>query len=130
MAVPRIALIVPLVLGGLFLPAVSAAPEAPPSNTLGMEHEEFARSEVTIDCGQTLTMQNDSRFVHIIGPGRGGLLQAAGAVPMARRELLETNDTFTTGTWNSPGVHYLTCSVHPEMTVAVTVRSCSGTASR
>ena len=130
MAVPRIALIVPLLLGGFLLPAANAEPQAPLAGTLGMEHEKFSQNQVTVDCGQTLTLRNNSRFLHIIGPGRDGVLSRDAAVPVARRELLETDHAFTTGTWNTPGVHYLTCSVHPEMTVAVTVRSCSGTASR
>lgn len=130
MAVPRIVLVVPLLLGGFLLPAASAAPRTPATGTLGMAHEAFSQSRVTVNCGQTLTLQNDSRFVHIIGPGRDGVLEPDAAVPVARRELLETDHSFTTGTWNTPGVHYLTCSVHPEMTVAVTVRNCSGTASR
>jgi plastocyanin len=127
MALPRIAIVVPLLLGGLLLPAAGAAPEDAPAGTLGMAHEAFSQSVVTVDCGQPLRMQNDSSWVHIIGPGRDGLLQGAtAAVPVRRRELLETDDSYTTGAWNTPGVHYLTCSVHPEMTVKVIVRPCTG----
>jgi len=91
-----------------------------------MEHEAFSRTTVTVDCGQPLQMQNDSRFVHIIGPGRDGVLDSAADVPVPTRQLLETDDTYTTGVWTTPGVHYLTCSVHPEMTVKVIVRPCTG----
>jgi len=126
MAIPRIAVVVPLLVGGLVLPAAGAAPDEPPAGTLGMAHEEFSRPVVTVDCGETLQMQNDSRWVHIIGPGRDGLLdEATAAVPVPERELLETDDRYTTGVWNTPGVHYLTCSVHPEMTVEVIVRPCA-----
>jgi plastocyanin len=125
MAVPRIAVVVPLLLAGVLLPAVGPAPDEPPSGTLGMSHEGFSRTVVTVDCGQRLRMQNDSRWVHIVGPGRDGLLDAASAaVPVPERELLETDDSYTTGAWTTPGVHYLTCSVHPEMTVKVVVRPC------
>jgi plastocyanin len=127
MAIPRIAVVVPLLLGGLVLPAAGAAPDEPPAGTLGMAHEGFSRPVVTVDCGETLQMQNDSRWVHIIGPGRDGVLdEATAAVPVPERELLETDDRYTTGAWNTPGVHYLTCSVHPEMTVKVIVRPCTG----
>jgi plastocyanin len=34
---------------------------------------------------------------------------------------METNDSLTTGQWNTPGNYTLTCSVHPEMTVKVIV---------
>jgi len=126
MALPRIAAIVPLLLAGLFVPAVGPDPAPPPSGVLAMGHEKFAEDEVTVDCGSTLTMQNDSRWVHIIGPGQDGALTADPTSPVADRRLLETGDVVTTGAWNSPGVHYLTCSVHPEMTVQVTVRPCAG----
>jgi plastocyanin len=126
MALPRIAVIVPLLLAGLFVPAVGPDPVEPPRGVLAMEHEEFTQDEVTVDCGSTLTMQNDSRWVHIIGPGQDGLLVADPTSPVQDRHLLETGDVFTTGPWNSPGVHYLTCPVHPEMTVEVTVRECAG----
>ncbi|HEY4631837.1 MAG TPA: hypothetical protein VIG96_11065 [Blastococcus sp.] len=92
-----------------------------------MGHEVFSHDEVTVDCGSALTMQNDSRWVHIVGPGRDGHLAADATSPVRDRQLLATDDVFTTGVWNSPGVHYLTCAVHPEMTVKVTVRGCSGT---
>ena len=127
MAFPRIAVVAPLLLAGALLPAAGAAPEEPSSGTLGMSHEGFSRSVVTVDCGQRLRMQNDSRWVHIIGPGRDGLLEeASAAVPVRERELLETDDSYTTGAWTTPGVHHLTCSVHPEMTVKVVVRPCTG----
>ena len=127
MALPRIAVIVPLLLAGLFIPAAGADPETPPSGTLGMVHEDFRQDEVTVDCGSTLTMQNDSRWVHVIGPGRDGLLEHDETSPVTGRHLLEINDVLTTGPWNSPGEHYLTCPVHPEMTVKVVVRGCVGT---
>src|SRR5689334_11383973 len=90
MALPRIAVVVPLVLAGLLIPAAGAAPADPPAGTLGMGHEHFTQSVVTLDCGQPLQMQNDSRWVHIIGPGRNGLLETAADVPIQQRKLLET----------------------------------------
>jgi plastocyanin len=126
MAVPRSAVIVPLLLAGLLVPAAGSDPRTPPSGILGMRHEAFSQEAVTVACGSTLTMQNDSRWVHIIGPGRDGLLTVDPTSPVTRRHLLATDDVFTTGVWTEPGVHYLTCSVHPEMTVKVTVRPCGG----
>jgi plastocyanin len=127
MALPRIAVIVPLLLAGLFVPAIGAESETPPSGTLGMEHEHFRQDEITVDCGSTLTMQNDSRWVHVVGPGQDGLLVPDETSPVTGRHLLETGDVLTTGPWTSPGVHYLTCPVHPEMNVKVIVRECAGT---
>lgn len=124
MAVPRIVLVVPLLLLGMYLPATVFHVDDPPSGALGMSHEHFAVDEVNVRCGQTLTMENDSRWAHIIGPGQDGLLETDGNVPVARRQLMETNDVFTTGAWTKPGTYYLTCAVHPEMTVKVVVSDC------
>ena len=121
-AFPKILLVVPLLVGGMYLPAVGHV-AARSTGELGMVHEGFSTKQVTVDCGKTLTMVNDSHWVHIIGPGRGGtfLPAAPAGVPVTTRRLMETNAVFTTGAWNKPGTYYLTCSVHPEMTVKVVV---------
>ena len=90
-----------------------------------MDHEYFATDQVTVKCGDTLSMVNDSRWVHIIGAGSGGHLDSPPrGVPVAPRTLVETNDSYTTGKWNVPGEYSLTCSVHPAMTVKVVVTDC------
>jgi plastocyanin len=124
MPLPRILLAVPLLAAGVLVPALGHSPVRPAAGVLGMTHEEFDRKEITLDCGQSLTMRNNSRYVHIIGPGRGGLLQQDASGPVRGRALLETDDVLTTGPWRTPGVHYLTCAVHPEMTVKVVVEGC------
>jgi plastocyanin len=125
MALPKVFLAVPLLLAGMYLPALGSEPPAPAAGVLGMDHEYFAKDEVTVNCGDTLPMVNNSRWVHIIGPGQGGLFTAAPkGVPVPDRVLVETNGTYTTGKWDVPGQYYLTCSVHPEMTVKVVVTDC------
>jgi len=123
MAIPRIFFVIPPLLVGMYLPAVGLHTTNPPAGLLAMRHEQFASKEVTVPCGKTLTMQNDSHWVHIIGPGKNGLVVADKAVPMTRA-LTETNDVYQTGVWKTAGVYYLTCSVHPEMTVKVVVTGC------
>lgn len=123
MAVPRILLLVPLFAAGMYLPA-AGTPKALPAGVLGMTHEGFSQTEVSVACGQTLTMQNDSNWSHIIGPGRDGTLFSEAGVPVTTRHLMGTNDTFTTGAWDTAGTFTLTCSVHPEMTVKVVVTGC------
>jgi plastocyanin len=124
MALPRILLAVPLVAAGALVPAIGHPPARAAAGILGMTHEGFDRKEVTLGCGQTLTMRNTSRYVHIIGPGRDGLLSPDATGAVRGRALLQTDDVLTTGPWRTPGVHYLTCSVHPEMTVEVVVEGC------
>ncbi len=121
MAVPRILLLVPLLAAGALLPAFGPAPDEPPSGALGMGHLDYTSETVTLHVGDTLTMANNSRWAHTVGPGRGGSVRAADGVPMTGFTLMQTNDLFTTGRWNTPGTFYLTCSVHPDMTVRVVV---------
>jgi plastocyanin len=124
MPLPRILAVVPLLLLGMYLPAAGAEPNKPPSGALGMTHEKFATDTVTVQCGQRLTMENSSRWAHIIGPGRKGLLVPDSDVPVARRQMMETDDVYTTGAWTKAGTFYLTCAVHPKMTVKVVVSGC------
>lgn len=125
MALPRMLLAVPLIAAGIYLPAAGADPRPAPANVLGMSHLDFATEKVTLRCGDTLSMVNNSRWVHIIGPGKDGTLVAAPhGVPVTQRKLIETNGTYTTGKWTVPGDYTLTCSVHPDMTVEVVVTDC------
>ena len=71
MAVPRILLLVPLLLLGMYLPAAGAAPPKPPAGVLGMVHEGFSTKQVAVSCGDTLTMH--------AGPGSG--VVRAGRIP-------------------------------------------------
>jgi plastocyanin len=124
-ALPRILLVVPLLAAGLLIPDIGLHPQPAAAGLLGMDHLYFATDKVTVKCGDTLPMVNDSRWVHIIGPGEGGLFTKAPAgVPVTQRVLVETDETYTTGKWNVPGDYHLTCSVHPKMTVEVVVTDC------
>jgi plastocyanin len=120
MPVPRILFAVPVVVLGTLLPSAGAHIKPVPAGAVGMGHEGFSSQVVTIHRGQTLTLANNSRFMHTIGPGQDGTIAYTGAVPMSR-EMMQTNNVFTTGVWNTPGTYHLTCSVHPEMNVKVVV---------
>lgn len=121
MTLPRILIAVSLIVAGAFIPAAGAAPAAAPAGAVGMEHEDFKVKDVRLHRGETLTFANDSHYMHIIGPGRDGTLAEVNGEPMQRRVLMPTNDTYTTPPFNVPGTYYITCSMHPEMTVKVVV---------
>ncbi len=122
MSLPRVLLVVPGLLAGLLIPAVIAAPKAHPAGTVGMVDQMFAQKVVTIHRGERLTLVNNSRFVHVIGPGRDGhIISPVPGVPVLGFHLMQTNGVYTTGPWETLGTYYLTCSVHPEMTLKVAV---------
>lgn len=121
MAVPRILVVVPILVVGMLLPTAGPSIKKPANGVLGMSHEHYASDVVTLHRGETLTMQNNSRFAHTVGPGKDGRLADAAGVPITGAHLMQTNNVLTTGQWNTPGTYTLTCSVHPEMTVKVIV---------
>jgi plastocyanin len=124
MPVPRFIIAVPLIAAGVLIPALGADPAAPAAGAIGMTHEVFTSEVVQVRQGDTLTMVNNSRWAHTVGPGRDGHIDDAAGVPISGFHLMETNDVETTGKWNTPGTFYLTCSVHAHMTVKVIVEEC------
>jgi Copper binding proteins, plastocyanin/azurin family. len=89
-----------------------------------MGHESFGRTSITIPRGGTVTFVNNSAFLHIVGPGRDGrVTDVVGAPAMGSRGLhmFQSGDRYTTATWNTPGSYAVTCSLHPDMTMRVTV---------
>jgi plastocyanin len=121
MAFPRILLALPLLAAGAFLPPLGPEPAKAPDGAVGMEHETFAVEEVTVHRGQSLLFVNDSRYMHIIGPGVDGTLAEEEGGPMRERVLMPTDDRYTLGPFNTLGTFNITCSMHPEMTVKVVV---------
>jgi len=120
MPVPRILFAVPVVVLGTLLPSAGAHIKPIPAGAVGMAHEDFSSEVVTVHRCQTLTLANNSRFMHTVGAGRDGTIAPTDKVPLTRT-MMSTNDVITTGQWNTVGTYYLTCSVHPEMTVKVIV---------
>lgn len=122
MALPRILFAVPGLLAGLLVPALISAPKPAPYGDVGMVTTDFAQSAVTIHRGGRIRLFNDSNVVHVIGPGRAGRIWGTERyVPLAGFHLMQTNSVLTVGPWRTPGTYYLTCSVHPNMTLKVTV---------
>jgi plastocyanin len=121
MVFPKVLLGAGILVAGIYLPPFSASVHAPASDAVGMNHEGFATTVITIHRGQSLTFTNDSRWIHIIGPGTDAHLRTPDKEPVGRRVLLERNQAYTSGTWNTPGTYYMTCTVHPEMNLKVIV---------
>lgn len=121
MVFPKILIGVSLLVGGMYLPPFSASVHASPNGAIGMKHEGFSSEVITIHQGQTITFANDSRWIHIVGPGHKAHLTVPDKEPVSPRVLLERNQTYTTGSWNTPGTYNITCTVHPEMNLKVIV---------
>ncbi len=131
---PMMVIAVPLVCAGLLVPAVGSPLDAPASGVIGMDHDGFVVNGVsnddedagtvpviTIHVGETLSFQNNSRWIHIVGPGQDGLLAAPSMGAMTPREMMEENAAYTTPPWNTAGTYLITCTVHPDMNAKVVV---------
>ena len=87
-----------------------------------MRGTDFTQSVVTIHRDQRLTLVNNSNVIHVIGPGRDGRIWGTERnVPVLGFHLMQTNGVYQTVAWQTPGTYYLTCSVHPDMTLKVVV---------
>src|SRR5262249_60404184 len=121
--IPRVLFVVPLLGLGVFLPEAHPLP-APAAGAVGMEHERFTTESVVVPVGGRVTFVNNSRWLHLLGPGNEGRLAARPEVPKFGPrgvEVSETAGSYTTGPWMTPGTYRVTCVLHPEMTLTVTV---------
>jgi plastocyanin len=124
MRIPRILFVVPGLLAGLLVPALQASPKPLPPGAVGMLGDDFARDVVTIHVGDRLTLFNDSKVIHVIGAGRDGtVVDHERGVPITGFRLMPTNGVYRTPPWTKPGTFWITCSVHPDMTLKVIVRA-------
>jgi plastocyanin len=122
-AVPRIIWVVPGILAGILVPTVIVStPRPAPPNAVGMSFMDFSKDVVTLHSGERLTLVNDSRNIHSVGPGQNGhISRPVRGEPLAGFHLMETNAVYTTGPWLTPGTFHVTCSVHPMMNLTVVV---------
>jgi plastocyanin len=114
---------VPLLALGAFLPVAAPLPAAP-AGAVGMEHEEFTTESVVVPVGGRVTFVNNSHWLHLLGPGDEGRLDAEPRVPKFGGrgvEVSESTRTYVTGPWMTPGTYRVTCVLHPEMNLTVTV---------
>jgi hypothetical protein len=122
LSVPRVLLVIPGLLAGFLVPRLITAPRPIAAMDVGMVTRDFAKDTVTLHRGERLTLVNDSNAVHVIGPGvNTHIASPERGVPLTGFHLMQTNAVLTTGPWMKLGTFYLTCSVHPGMTLKVVV---------
>ena len=86
---PRILIGALLIVAGILVPALAAPLADPPSGWIGMDHEGYVVGRVdqheqdehagivptiTLHAGDVISFQNNSRWIHVVGPGDKGLL--------------------------------------------------------
>ena len=122
MRIPRILFVVPGLLAGLLVPALQASPKSLPPGAVGMTGVDFARDVVTIHEGQRVTFFNNSNVIHTIGAGNHGkVISYQKNVPVIGFHVMQTNGVYITPPWTKPGTYFITCAVHPHMTIKIVV---------
>jgi plastocyanin len=122
-AAPRILLVIPGLLAGILVPTVIVStPKPAPANAVGMHFMDFSKDVVTLHRGDRLTLVNDSRNIHAVGPGQNGqIVSPVRGEPLTGFHLMQTNAVYRTGPWLTLGTFHVTCSVHRTMNLTVVV---------
>ena len=120
---PRILFVIPGILAGILVPAVLVStPKPAPANVVGMKFMDFSTDVVTLHRGERLTLVNDSRNIHAVGPGQNGqIVSPVRGEPLTGFHFMETNAVYRTGPWLTVGTFHVTCSVHAMMNLTVVV---------
>lgn len=97
------------------------------SNTVNMAASTFSPATITIQKGQSITLNNQTATTHIISNGAwNGNTPApkteTGAPTMSNVMFNSVNETKTVGPFNTAGTYHYYCSVHPGMNLTVTVQ--------
>src|SRR5580692_386503 len=100
-----------------------AATTSAPSNTVGLTADNFATSSITIKAGTALTFDDSSGGYHIICLGKD---QACDQTAQGPSDLMGQGFTINAPqkkdvTFPTAGTFDVTCTVHPNMNLTVTV---------
>jgi len=111
---------------GLSACGAQAAAGPRSADSISMDQLSFKPAARTIPAGATLEFVNDgSRAMHILVLGEDAKPRAQAGAPSfggASGYRSEVGDTWQTPAWTTPGTYTVTCTLHPSMNLAVTVR--------
>lgn len=96
-------------------------------NTVNLGAMTFSPDNITIQKGQSITLNNQMATTHIISNGswNGNTPDphAESGAPTVNNVMFSSaNQTQTIGPFNTAGTYHYYCSVHPDMNLTVTVK--------
>lgn len=110
----------------LVLGAAGCGKTSTPSNTVSMTETNFAQQSITISAGQAVNFTNPSGSVHILTLGHNQTPNTSitGGPPELSGGKMITVDAgkSTSVTFPNKGPYEVTCTVHQQMNVTVTVQ--------
>jgi plastocyanin len=111
---------------GLFVPGLTSAfavPKGP--DVVGMVQTDFNRGTITLRAGQRLELVNNSNFLHVVTLGWNGKIEPQRGAPRfggySGLVTMPHGRVFWTPPWTTPGVYYVTCTIHTDMNLKVVV---------
>jgi plastocyanin len=111
---------------GLFLPGLTSAfavPKGP--DVVGMVQTDFNLDTITLHAGQRLELVNNSNFLHVVTLGWNGKIEQEPGAPRfggyGGLVTMPHGRVFWTPPWTTPGVYYVTCTIHADMNLEVVV---------
>jgi plastocyanin len=96
-------------------------------NTVGLESATFAKSNITIKKGQSITLLSQTNVVHIVANGtwQGNTPdpQSEAGAPIVNSVMFSSNNqSLAVGPFNTSGTFHYYCSVHTDMNLTVIVQ--------
>jgi len=113
-----------LALGACGKPASTGGNTTTSGNTVTMSATNFDQHEITIKAGTALTFDDTNGAFHQICLGNNEQCDSSAQGP---KDLQGTGFSISAGqkkdvTFDTPGTYKITCSVHPDMNLTVTVQ--------
>lgn len=125
MRFPAVLLLVPALVGAVWISDLQDAGTALSAGDIGMTEDNYSTQTVTVRVGEPLTFVNNSHFLHVLVPGTDARTMNQPGMPgmddAYGTHVSETGDVYKTKSWATPGTYHLTCTLHPEMNVDVVV---------
>ena len=95
-------------------------------NTVRTEGGVFNTSAISIKKGDTITFYDDvdNGGLHILVTGQGAVSDTENGAPDfggTAGHRIDVGESWTTQPWTTAGIYHVTCTVHPNMNLTVTV---------
>lgn len=120
--------LLPMLLLAVTLCACGAQSDPAPASpdAVGMDEHAFTTASRTIERGTRMEfVNNGSRALHVLVLGEDARPRAQAGAPSFgghSGHRSEVADDWKTPAWDTPGTYSVTCTLHPSMNLAVTVR--------
>ena len=92
-------------------------------NAIDTSSSAFSKSQVTIKVGQTLTFVDNGEIHYLVIGTNATYQKETGAPDLGgpSGHTISAGQVWLTPPWTTPGTYHITCTIHPNMNLTVTV---------